>query len=261
MSSRSYYNPYLEVLTLSASAKFEGLIRVIGLAIAEFGFIQSPRTHRLSVGHCCNVYKRIPDFGLLLPIMSANSSVQPIIYKPKGFEHLPPLQTASLADFLFASPHAQIDDSPAFVDALSGTKLSRKELYDLCLRLGKGLDALGVTRKNGAAQKDVAMIFRCVHGRAPSGSDPPSDWADGVATPGSRIGPQARLSTSPSLRELFAANTRENELLVDPKIRRSLIARICSRSSGFDSRANCSRPSVVINHIGSIFGEHVYIIS
>ena len=77
-----------------------------------------------------------------------------IIYQPVGFDGFPPLKTASAADFIFASPHAQIDDSPAFIDAESALTISRKRLYDLCLTLAKGVETLG------HCQGDVAMIFR-----------------------------------------------------------------------------------------------------
>lgn len=78
-----------------------------------------------------------------------------IIYRPFGPDDFPPLKTASVADFIFASPHAQLDDSPAFIDSASGRTISRKGLYNLCMSLAKGVDALGLRRGN-----TVAMIFR-----------------------------------------------------------------------------------------------------
>lgn len=84
-----------------------------------------------------------------------SSGQKEIIYRPVGFDDFPPLKTASVADFIFTSPHAQLDDSAAFIDAESGLTISRNGLYDLCLRLAKGVDTLGLRRGNA-----VAMIFR-----------------------------------------------------------------------------------------------------
>lgn len=78
-----------------------------------------------------------------------------VIYRSSGFDDFPPLQTASVADFIFSSPHAPLDDSTAFIDAVTGMKLTRAGLYDLALRLAKGVETLGLRHGKG-----VGMIFR-----------------------------------------------------------------------------------------------------
>ena len=83
-------------------------------------------------------------------------SREEIIYRPVGFDDFPPLRTASAADFIFTSPHAQLDDSPAFIDGETGLAISRRSLYDLSLRLAKAVDNRGFHHGKG-----VAMIFRC----------------------------------------------------------------------------------------------------
>ena len=69
--------------------------------------------------------------------MSAQSQV---IYRSVGLDDFPPPKTTSIADFLFSPHHAPLDDSIAFTDAVTGTRLTRAEVYDLSLRLAKGVD-------------------------------------------------------------------------------------------------------------------------
>lgn len=79
------------------------------------------------------------------------------IYRPVGFDDFPPLKTAAAGDFVFNHSLVPLDDGPAYIDSKSTTTLSRKQTYDLALRLAKGVDLLGYRRKKG-----VAMIFWCV---------------------------------------------------------------------------------------------------
>lgn len=76
------------------------------------------------------------------------------IYK-QDYPNFPPLQTASVADFLFSSPHAALDDSTAFIDSVSGLTVSRKGMKELAMKLAKGVQGLGLKRGKG-----VGMIFR-----------------------------------------------------------------------------------------------------
>lgn len=76
------------------------------------------------------------------------------IYR-SNFPSLRPLKTGAVADFLFSSPHAALDDSIAFVDSVSGLKISRKESLELALKFSKGVEDLGLKRGKG-----VGMIFR-----------------------------------------------------------------------------------------------------
>jgi len=105
-----------------------------------------------------------------------------IIYRPVGFDDFPALKTASVADFIFTSPHAQLDDSAAFIDAESGLTISRNGLYDLCLRLAKGVDTLGLRRGNA-----VAMIFR--YGTCSTREGPCANQTDIISSPNSLAWP------------------------------------------------------------------------
>lgn len=87
--------------------------------------------------------------------MQIDHSPKEIIYRPVGFDDFPPLKTAAAGDFVFNTSQVPLDSGPAYIDSISGTTLSRKETYDLALRLAKGVDTLGYRRKQG-----VAMIFR-----------------------------------------------------------------------------------------------------
>lgn len=80
-----------------------------------------------------------------------------VIYRAVGYDDFPPLHTSAMAAYLFASPHAPLDSSPAYIDADTGVTLSREQTYDLCLRLAKAVDDLGFGFKHG-----VAMIFSYV---------------------------------------------------------------------------------------------------
>jgi hypothetical protein len=64
------------------------------------------------------------------------------------------IQSSSIFTHLY-SDKASLNDSPAFIDAASGTRMSRIETYDLSLRLALSL------KQRGGARGDVAMVFRC----------------------------------------------------------------------------------------------------
>ncbi|KAF9504367.1 hypothetical protein BS47DRAFT_1401493 [Hydnum rufescens UP504] len=63
-----------------------------------------------------------------------------------------PFDSASTFTFVF-SDKASLDDSPAYIDAVSDDRISRFETYDLCLRLAHSV------QQRGGARGDVAMIF------------------------------------------------------------------------------------------------------
>ena len=64
------------------------------------------------------------------------------------------IKSSSIFTYLF-SDKASIDDSPAYIDAASGTRMTRLEIYDLSLRLAYAV------KERGGKRGDVAMIFRC----------------------------------------------------------------------------------------------------
>ncbi|KAF9514738.1 hypothetical protein BS47DRAFT_1392174 [Hydnum rufescens UP504] len=67
---------------------------------------------------------------------------------------LPPVEIKSSAIFTYAfSDKTSRDHSPAFIDAASGTRISRLETYELSLQLAYAL------KQRGRARGEVAMIF------------------------------------------------------------------------------------------------------
>ena len=78
-------------------------------------------------------------------------SSEPIIYTSP----FPPvkLQFSSIFSFIFRDKES-LDDSPAYIDAISGIILTRAKLYDQAMRLAWG------SRMHGLNRGDVAMIFR-----------------------------------------------------------------------------------------------------
>ena len=77
---------------------------------------------------------------------------QQIIYKSL----LPRVEIKSSSIFTYVfSDKASLDDSPAYIDAASGTRISRLETYDLSLRLAHAV------KLRGGKRGDVAMIFGC----------------------------------------------------------------------------------------------------
>lgn len=83
------------------------------------------------------------------------SSPPPETIYNQDYPNFPLLRTASVADFLFSSPHAALDDSTAFIDSVSGLTISRKEMKELAMQLAKGVQGLELKRGKG-----VGMIFR-----------------------------------------------------------------------------------------------------
>ncbi len=85
------------------------------------------------------------------PTMPSPSSSEPIIYtSPFPSIQLP---SSSIFSFIFDNKDS-LDDSPAYIDAISGITLTRAKLYDQAMRLAWGV------RKHGLNRGDVAMIFR-----------------------------------------------------------------------------------------------------
>ncbi|KAF8312640.1 AMP binding protein [Clavulina sp. PMI_390] len=80
---------------------------------------------------------------------------EPVIYTAQAFNDIPPVQNASAADFIFSSPFAPLNDTVAFTDAVTGVKLTRKEVYDFSLRLAWKVEGMGLVHR----KKSVAMIF------------------------------------------------------------------------------------------------------
>jgi hypothetical protein len=69
---------------------------------------------------------------------------------------LPHVEIKSSAIFTYAlSDKISLDHSPAYIDAASGTRISRLEIYELSLQLAYAL------KQRGRARGEVAMIFRC----------------------------------------------------------------------------------------------------
>ncbi|KAF9514787.1 hypothetical protein BS47DRAFT_1381831 [Hydnum rufescens UP504] len=68
---------------------------------------------------------------------------------------LPPVPIKSSSIFTYAfSDKASLDHTPAYIDAASGTRISRLETYELSLQLAYAV------RQRGQARGEVAMIFR-----------------------------------------------------------------------------------------------------
>jgi hypothetical protein len=69
---------------------------------------------------------------------------------------LPPvlIKSSSIPTYIF-SDKASLDHSPAYIDAASGTRISRLETYELSLQLAYAV------RQRGQTRGEVAMIFRC----------------------------------------------------------------------------------------------------
>ena len=77
---------------------------------------------------------------------------QQIIYKSP----LPKVEIKESSIFTYVfSDKASLDNSPAFIDAASGTRISRIETYDLSLRVAYAV------KQRGGKRGDVAMIFWC----------------------------------------------------------------------------------------------------
>jgi hypothetical protein len=68
---------------------------------------------------------------------------------------LPPVEikSSALFTYLFSDKTSQ-DHSPAYIDAASGTRISRLETYELSLQFAYAL------KQRGRARGEIAMIFR-----------------------------------------------------------------------------------------------------
>jgi hypothetical protein len=63
------------------------------------------------------------------------------------------IKSSSIFTYLF-SDKVSLDDSSAYIDTASGTRMSRFETHDLSLRVAYSV------KQRGGARGDVAMIFR-----------------------------------------------------------------------------------------------------
>jgi hypothetical protein len=69
---------------------------------------------------------------------------------------LPPVEIKPSAIFTYAfSDKTSRDHSPAYIDAASGTRISRSEIYELSLQFAYAL------KQRGRARGEIAMILRC----------------------------------------------------------------------------------------------------
>ncbi|KAF8338754.1 AMP binding protein [Cantharellus anzutake] len=83
-------------------------------------------------------------------MLESTTHSEPIIYK--SFFPSLKLEFSGLFSHLFRNKES-LDDSPAYIDAISGITLTRAQVHDQSLRLACGV------RKHGLKRDDVAMIF------------------------------------------------------------------------------------------------------